>query len=109
MKDQESIYLECDCGHNDHMMKMSFVAEDHPFHGYVYASMQMSPSFGFWARIWEAIKYVCGKESRYGHWDCISLDYGKLKRVQKFLDAAIEEVEKKPMIGYQDTPHSGIW
>jgi hypothetical protein len=94
MKDQETLYVECDCGHNDHTMKFTFTEGDNYDVGSVYMAVQMGHGHIWYERIWLAIKYIFGYQSRFGHWDCVSLDYIRLRRIREFVDAALKEMEK---------------
>ena len=48
-----------------------------------------------WKRIYVAIRYVLGYESRYGHWDCSTIDLKEGRKLRNFLDAAIAEHETR--------------
>ena len=58
-------YLECDCWSLDHVMRLSYF-EDEPDTLYVETHLR---SYGFFRRVWHAIKYVFGYRSRYGDFD----------------------------------------
>ena len=94
MKDQTTLYVECDCGHNDHLMKFTFSEGDNYDVGSVYMAVQMNPRFSWYERIWIAIQYIFGRMSKFGHWDCVSLDYVRLRRMREFINEAILEMEK---------------
>jgi hypothetical protein len=48
----------------------------------------------WWKRVWVALRYVLGYESRYGHWDCTTIDITEGKKLVNFLNAAITEKEQ---------------
>jgi hypothetical protein len=56
----------------------------------------MHPGLAWHRRIWAAIKYVFGAESRFGHWDCTSIEYAKLVELNAWLAAAQAEMEQAP-------------
>ena len=89
-------YVECDCGHNDHLVKFTYVPPDDYDCGSVYTSIQLSPVFGFFKRIWVATQYIFGHGSRFGHWDCCIINYPALRRLKVFIDECVIESEKDP-------------
>ena len=94
MKDLETLYLECDCGDAAHLIKFTFVAEDYE-DPYVYMATQMSPRHRWYTRIWLAVRYIFGGQSRFGYWECTSLDCEKLKALNTFISNSITECEKE--------------
>ena len=53
-----------------------------------YINVQLNPRYGFFNRVWLAVKYIFGARSRfgYGHWDEGGLDYNSAKNVRKLID-----------------------
>lgn len=95
MKDNETLYIECDCGHNDHLFKMTYstsMGKDWP--ATVFTSIQLNPVHPWYTRIWLAVRYVFGADSRYGHWDCTSLTHTRVKMMYDFLGECLKDMEK---------------
>jgi hypothetical protein len=96
----DKYYIECECGTDEHLLVFHYDEE----YNEIYTSVQMSPFFGVFKRIWKAIKYVFGYKCKYGHWDCTMLkseDYSKLRdlfhkaAMQATYDRLKREQEKK--------------
>ncbi len=77
----------CDCSDTNHQMQFLFDdwGDDDPS---LYVSVQLNQRYGFFARVWLAIKYICGVRSRfgYGHWDEGSISPESAKEVRRLLD-----------------------
>ena len=100
MKNDDSIYMECDCGDNDHLFKLTYSEDGQStsFPPTVYLAVQLRQSRPWCERLWMATKYVFGCESRFGHWDCTSLDYGKVKDLHRWLEQCVIGMEEHPSI-----------
>lgn len=61
----KSEYFECSCSSSEHTLRFMLWEGDEPE---VYAHVFLAPD-PFFARIWNAIKYVFGYRCRYGHFD----------------------------------------
>jgi hypothetical protein len=59
-----------------------------------WAEVQLHQYRSFWARVVVAVRYVFGYESRYGHWDCTTIDLAEGRKLRDFLNAAIAEKER---------------
>lgn len=55
--------LVCACHNTEH--QLVFTAID----GDVFMTVHLIPAYGFWKRIWVAIKYIFGYRCKYGHFD----------------------------------------
>ena len=67
----KSIYTECICCSPDHTMRFAFFKDD-PYEVWVEGQMN---HFVWYKRLWHGIRYIFGKESKFGKWD-----YGSLSR-----------------------------
>ena len=94
MKDQETCYIECECGSNDHLIKFTYAGADNYDIGHVYTAIQMDQYRPWYKRFVLAIGYIFGKESRFGHWDCSLLEYPTIIKLRNFLNEAVIEIEK---------------
>ena len=94
MMDQQNYYVECDCGHNDHLFKFAWTEPDNYEPGTIYLAVQLNPRFGFFQRVWVACQYIFGHGSRFGHFDCSSMDHKAIKGLHGFLGACVAELEK---------------
>jgi hypothetical protein len=100
MNDEAKFHLDCDCGSPDHLISFCFTVGDNYDIGTIHTQIQMHPGLAWYQRIWAAIKYVFGAESRFGHWDCTVMDYPKLVALNKWLAEAQAEMEKDPRYKY---------
>ncbi len=67
-------YFNCNCSDNAHtFVLMSFPPGGEAAHDYLYVSMFLNDSCGFWRRAWRGIKYIFGHKSVFGDWDEILL------------------------------------
>ena len=66
-------YFECDCGTDEHRFCVTSEEAEDNFPPQLYFHIQMSQYKSPIQRIIEAIKYVFGHKSRYGHWDTINI------------------------------------
>ena len=86
-------YTACNCGSPDHIVRFSY---DNEMEGdeLCWIEVQLRQWRPFWKRIYVAIRYVLGYESRYGHWDCATIDLKEGRKLRNFLNSAIAEREK---------------
>lgn len=78
----------CKCESVEHQIIFSYFPEDED-ERVVYMSVHLSPMYGFFKRIWVALKYIFGYRSMYGHFDDIIIgqkDSHKLVKILKYLD-----------------------
>jgi len=80
-----SMIIECLCGYSDeHQVRFSYF--DASEEDEMFVSFHLSPYYGFFARLWKAIKYVAGYSSKYGHWDEVVLSSVEAKELCAFLE-----------------------
>lgn len=70
MNINNKVYLECSCSSKDHVVCLTTVSwedEDPPT---LYLNMQMRPEYGFFRRVWTAIRYILkSTPCEYGCWN----------------------------------------
>jgi len=62
----------CDCHSLEHQFVVSYFPDEDDFDDWVYVSIHLAPTV-WYKRLWEAVKYVMGKHSRYGAFEEIIL------------------------------------
>ena len=81
------VATECRCSDTSHIMEFRFYdwGDDDPE---LYVHVQLNQRYRFFARCWNALKYIFGKRSRFGdgHWDEGSISPKSAKEVRKLLD-----------------------
>ena len=70
-------FYECNCHSSEHLIKVSYMLDDTGEHleeedPEVYIEVHLSNYKNFFQRIWGAVKYVFGHQSRYGDFDCFT-------------------------------------
>jgi hypothetical protein len=86
---QEKDLMICDCGSTDHMM-MVFYSEDE-IEGKVYPTIYLHLHLAkrpFWQRVGYGIRYILGRQCRYGAFDEIILnpdDAPKFEKISEYL------------------------
>ena len=74
----------CQCNSIEHQLVFSYFPDDKT----VYASIHLIPEYSIWKRIINAVKYIFGRRSMYGHFDEFILkksDADKLQKIVNFL------------------------
>ena len=82
---QNDLFI-CECHNTEHQLIFSYF-EDDPEE--VYMSVHLIPTYRIWRRIVNAIKYIFGHRSMYGHFDEFIFqkkDAHKLVKLAKHLD-----------------------
>jgi hypothetical protein len=85
----KTFWADCTCGTPEHNMQFCYVPnphEDDPPELYVNVFLV---KYGFFRRLWTAIKYVFGHKSRYGHWDGMELSRESVQELRGWLDEYI--------------------
>lgn len=82
-------YIECECSASEHSIRFIY------FPAYLKDSPELYMStflahYGFWGRLWSAIKYVFGGNCRYGHFEETVLS---TKQAQEIIDL-MQEYQK---------------
>lgn len=77
----------CECDNVEHQLIFSYFKDEQEDE--VYMEVHLIPEYNIWKRIWNAVKYIFGYRSRYGHFDCFifqKCDAQKLAKIVKYLD-----------------------
>lgn len=85
-------FIECICHDPAHAQQLSllFWADpddpDKPTEPELYFHTQLNHRYGFWGRLWNAIHYVLGRKSVFGHWSEGTIGYEQLPRVKELIE-----------------------
>lgn len=82
MKNDNEILLRCDCSSAEHQIIVSWDNADNE----VYVQVHLANWYGFWRRLWHAIRYVFGYQCRYGAFDEVVLRREDADNLQKVVD-----------------------
>jgi len=80
-----SYFIECACGSDEHTLR--FVLDKQEKELYVTVFLAEQPLY---LRIWNAIKYIFGYKSKYGHFYCWTMNPEDVDKFKKM----IEDFEK---------------
>lgn len=89
MADLETHYVECTCKHATHTLRFTLDPDD----GELYVEVQLRQYRRWHERLWMAVMYVFGHQSRYGYYDCTVLDVASYDRLHCLLSRS-EEIRK---------------
>jgi hypothetical protein len=81
----EKHHFDCICGSDEHNFKFSLDPDDGDF----YLSVYLDQNRGFFGRIGEAVKYVFGYKSKYGHWDTTILSRSDTVRLGELCQRSV--------------------
>lgn len=90
---QDELFI-CECHNTEHQLIFSYFDDEDDE---VYVSVHLIPEYRIWRRIINAIKYIFGHRSRYGHFDEFIFqkkDAPKLVKIAKHLDKNV--LDNKP-------------
>ena len=87
----EEKLISCSCHSPEHILVFNVNYEDKE----VYTSVFLKQYRSFFQRVWVAVKYIFGYNSKYGHWDCFAADKDKILELKVFFDNAAKMVEDK--------------
>ena len=85
-KEFEHVYIECVCDCQEHVLRITFdpnICEDH-CGGDLWTEVYLNKKLPWYKRIWLAVKYMFGYQSRFGAFDNITLKpehYNKLREL----------------------------
>lgn len=74
-------YFECECHSANHLIR---VERDNDF---VQLELRLNHYLGFWKRLFRGIKYILGKQNRFGEFDCVLLHKESAQRLKDLLDS----------------------
>ena len=75
----------CECGDPSHQFVIQYFPNDPDFDELV-VDVLLNENVGFFGRIWNAIKYVIGRKSKFGAFDEILLSRPQVLELRKSLD-----------------------
>lgn len=93
-------HFECICDSEEHSMRVTYFVDE--WNGIeedeVYFSLYLTDR-GFWYRLWHGIKYICGHKSRYGDFQCITVQRKDAERLRdlmnRYIESGLVEVSKE--------------
>lgn len=72
IEDLQTEYMSCECMSPEHTLRFTFILDEDPRHSQVITEVYLNNYRRWYQRLWVAIKYVFGYQSKYGAWDnCI--------------------------------------
>lgn len=80
----------CECENTEHQLIFAYFQNKDLEE--VYMDVHLVPEYCIWKRIWNAIKYIFGYRSKYGHFDSFifqKCDAPKLAKIVKYLDPEV--------------------
>lgn len=83
-------YIECDCHSDEHVLRFAYDPVDHD----VYLSVFLNHWEPWYKRVWNAVRYVFGYKSKYGHFDSTTMSHQNLLQLRNVCDIAIDALEK---------------
>ncbi len=99
MKTEQIKTYECTCYAPEHQLTFNYIQH---FNQEFYVTVFMSPSEGFFGRIWLALKYVFGYKPQWGHFGQWSLQErdldGIIKLLQDYKQDMVETAKDKPSL-----------
>lgn len=85
-------YLECVCGDDDHTIYTDF--DPDPDWEYFMVGVQLAPRYGFFMRIWLALRYIFKpNENKYSHWHTVDLNEEGVRRLKSECDKFLVALE----------------
>jgi hypothetical protein len=63
-------YFSCSCHSAEHTLRFDYDPDD----GELYTTVYLHAYRPWYQRVWLAVKYVFGRNRRYGDFDCFTLD-----------------------------------
>lgn len=81
--------VECACHSPEHMIVFSWW----PGEAQMYVHFHLNPH-PFWQRLWNAIRYILGHRSDYGHFDEIVLDGAGVEELRNIINGYIKSMPK---------------
>lgn len=84
-------YFECMCHSDEHVLRVTLdldESEQNPDLRMpcIYASVYLTPSRGFWARLWYGLRYAFGYQSKYGAFYSWMLDQKEAYKLRDFIE-----------------------
>lgn len=84
----DRFYIECDCDHPEHVIRVTKNREDSE----IYLEYFLSPEYSVIQRIWIAIKYVFGFKTVYGHFGEIALNKAMIEKITEEFSEYLNDI-----------------
>lgn len=102
MKTHKEKYICCGCGDLTHLLRITYFFWRNPKDNSIvdldlYCEMFLNPSQGFFKRLWQGLRYICGFRD-FNQYDSIMLNVKKAQEIIDFL----EEYKKDKAIFEKD-------
>jgi hypothetical protein len=91
MTPEKHKYLECMCESADHVIRITGNLDDNQ----LVIETQLKQYHNIFQRMWLAMKYIVGYESKCGHWDVTILDMNTMKELNTILLTVILNAIRK--------------
>ena len=89
----ENQYIVCSCGSPEHIIrleKLEWIKDGEVIDQDLSISVHLSPENSIFKRIWIAIKYIFGHESKFGAFEEVLVDKTKAQQIIDFLNVVIQ-------------------
>lgn len=83
----ETHTIHCQCSSDEHHLVYRFDPDERT----IYTSVYLHQYRGFWKRVWVAVKYVFGYQSKYGAWDCVDMGPEQVKQLHALTVHALKD------------------
>lgn len=93
IKPMEYHCLQCACTSAEHDVRL--VLDPDEKYPAIYIEVQLSRGHGFFGRLWLAIRYLFGRECKYGHWDETTIMGEQVRKLRDLCDRHLEQWDEK--------------
>ncbi|MDD5091861.1 MAG: hypothetical protein PHQ23_13215 [Candidatus Wallbacteria bacterium] len=94
--EDQDLFIVCECNSCEHVIRLTSYADDDDL---MYLHIHLRPEHSLWKRIVRAVRYVCGRRSRFGDFDEFVIGPRNIDRIYQALgqarDRYAEQQEKK--------------
>ena len=84
----EVLHLDCDCADVSHTLR--FIHEKDDVVCPIYTEVPLNIRKPFWKRLWIGLKYIFGRQSQFGHFDCFLLNRNNAILLKKYIEQVYE-------------------
>lgn len=82
----EKLHVDCQCQDFNHVIRFNLDTED----GEIYIDTHLNLYITWSARLWAALKYVFGRPTKFGHYDCTMLQLGDYLPIMRMLNRSLD-------------------
>lgn len=79
----EKYHFECICGHFEHKFEVIFDPDENPDYDCLYVTVHLNDGLPWYKRIYNGIRYIFGKRSKYGDFAEFILEHDDAKRLSE--------------------------